>query len=61
MKSSGIYLSGVANVDDPPSKLFELGYHMVLGGVDVALLRDAVNSNVKKIKGTLVDNIIQGY
>lgn len=61
MKSSGVYLSGVANVDDPASKLFGLGYHMVLGAVDVALLRDAVLSDVKRHKGLIVDDAPQGY
>ena len=62
-KSSGVYLSGVANADDPPSKLLGLGYNMVLGAVDVALLRDAVQSDVRNAKGKfpLEQEPTQGY
>lgn len=50
LKSSGVYLGGFATSDDPPSKLLKLGYHMVSGAIDVALLRDAALADIQKAR-----------
>lgn len=51
LKSLGVYMGGFATSDDSPSKLLQLGYHMVAGTVDVALLRDAAVADIRKARG----------
>lgn len=51
LKSSGVYLGGFATTDDFPSKLLKLGYHMVSGAIDVALLRDSALADIRKARG----------
>jgi len=51
LKGTQVFLGGFATSSDSPSRLLELGYHMVSGVTDVVLLRDAVLSDIRKARG----------
>ena len=48
--SGGVYLAGIASPFDRSDDLRRRGYHMVAGGVDVALFRSAAVEDVKRFK-----------
>ncbi|KAL2610704.1 hypothetical protein R1flu_029277 [Riccia fluitans] len=52
--SSGkkILLAGMSNPESSPTELFDRGYHLVSGFVDVALIRDAAVADLEKYKPT---------
>lgn len=45
-----VHLAGFATPEDPPGFLFQQGYDMVSGAVDVCLMRDAVVDDLRKNK-----------
>ncbi|MCO5614822.1 hypothetical protein L7F22_069106 [Adiantum nelumboides] len=49
-KKIGVFLAGIARPNDPPTSMFDRGYHMVAGAVDISLFRDAALANVQKFK-----------
>jgi hypothetical protein len=51
LKGTQVFLGGFATSSDSPSRLLELGYHMVSGVTDVVLLIDAVLSDIRKARG----------
>ena len=51
LKGTQVFLGGFATSSDSPSRLLELGYHMVSGATDVVLFRDAVLSDIRKARG----------
>jgi hypothetical protein len=51
LKGTRIFLGGFATSSDSPSRLVELGYHMVSGATVVVLLRDVVLSDIRKARG----------
>ncbi|KAJ3692734.1 hypothetical protein LUZ60_011829 [Juncus effusus] len=49
-KNGGVYLGGIAMPHDPPEQLKRRGYHMVAGGADIGLFRQAAIEDVKRFQ-----------
>ncbi|KAI5081532.1 hypothetical protein GOP47_0004715 [Adiantum capillus-veneris] len=52
-KMNVVYLAGIARANDSPTSMFDRGYHMVAGAVDISLFRNAALTNVQKFKPAL--------